>query len=95
LTPTSLVKAIKFCLDSNIQVQASRLGRKAESEQSGLEIAAQSFYRWITLHISQCSITKHDLATYAIIKNPDIRISAAVAAVLLREQLVKQSEIEQ
>lgn len=95
LTPLSLVKAVYACLNSDIQSCTLKIRRKAESKgKSGLDLAAQSFYRWIALCISPCSITEHELATYQIIEKPDISLSAAVASVLLQEKLLKRSEIE-
>ncbi|OOO07676.1 glycosyl transferase family 28 [Aspergillus oryzae] len=92
LSPDALYQALEFCLRPDVQ-ESTRAVQKQVHNESGLESAIKAFYRWLPPQVQKCDITNQNLAMYQIWNKPSMRISPEVAAVLLEEQLIKQTDI--
>ncbi|QRD92604.1 hypothetical protein F9C07_12563 [Aspergillus flavus] len=91
-SPDALYQALEFCLRPDVQ-ESTRVVQKQVHDESGLESAIKAFYRWLPPQVQKCDITNQNLAMYQIWNRPSMRISPEVAAVLLEEQLIKQTDI--
>ncbi|KAE8345472.1 hypothetical protein BDV24DRAFT_148080 [Aspergillus arachidicola] len=91
-TPDALYQALEFCLRPDVQ-ESTRVVQKQVHNESGLESAIKAFYRWLPPQAQRCDITNQNLAMYQIWNRPSMRISPEAAAVLLEEQLIKQTDI--
>ncbi|KAB8277313.1 hypothetical protein BDV30DRAFT_223501 [Aspergillus minisclerotigenes] len=91
-SPDALYQAVEFCLRPDVQ-ESTRVVQKQVHNESGLESAIKAFYRWLPPQVQKCDITNQNLAMYQIWNRPSMRISPEVAAVLLEEQLIKQTDI--
>ncbi|BAE66357.1 unnamed protein product [Aspergillus oryzae RIB40] len=91
-SPDALYQALEFCLRPDVQ-ESTRAVQKQVHNESGLESAIKAFYRWLPPQVQKCDITNQNLAMYQIWNKPSMRISPEVAAVLLEEQLIKQTDI--
>lgn len=92
LSPDALYQALEFCLRPDVQ-ESTRAVQKQVHNESGLESAIKAFYRWLPPQVQKCDITNQNLSMYQIWNKPSMRISPEVAAVLLEEQLIKQTDI--
>ncbi|KAE8332618.1 glycosyltransferase family 1 protein [Aspergillus sergii] len=90
--PDALYQALEFCLRPDVQ-ESTRVVQKQVHNESGLESAVKAFYRWLPPQAQRCDITNQNLAMYQIWNRPSMRISPEAAAVLLEEQLIKQTDI--
>ncbi|KAB8206676.1 UDP-Glycosyltransferase/glycogen phosphorylase [Aspergillus parasiticus] len=90
--PDALYQALEFCLRPDVQ-ESTRVVQKQVHNESGLESAIKAFYRWLPPQAQRCDITNQNLAMYQIWNRPSMRISPEAAAVLLEEQLIKQTDI--
>ncbi|KAE8315499.1 UDP-Glycosyltransferase/glycogen phosphorylase [Aspergillus transmontanensis] len=91
-SPDALYQALEFCLRPDVQ-ESTRVVQKQVHNESGLESAIKAFYRWLPPQAQRCDITNQNLAMYQIWNRPSMRISPEAAAVLLEEQLIKQTDI--
>ncbi|PIG88584.1 hypothetical protein AARAC_000957 [Aspergillus arachidicola] len=90
--PDALYQALEFCLRPDVQ-ESTRVVQKQVHNEPGLESAIKAFYRWLPPQAQRCDITNQNLAMYQIWNRPSMRISPEAAAVLLEEQLIKQTDI--
>ncbi|KAE8370947.1 UDP-Glycosyltransferase/glycogen phosphorylase [Aspergillus caelatus] len=91
-SPNALYQALEFCLRPDIQ-ESTRVVQKQVHDEAGLERAVQAFYRWLPPQVQKCDITNQNLAMYRVWNRPSLRISPEAAAVLVEEQLIKQTDI--
>lgn len=92
-SPGRFIEAVMFCLRTDVQQGALCLQR-AISADNGPDKTIELFHRSLSPHIKNCSIAQELLATFYVRSQPSIHLSAAVASVLLEEQVIEPQDLK-
>ncbi|PTB37786.1 uncharacterized protein TrAFT101_005335 [Trichoderma asperellum] len=92
LTAENLAEAIKFCLKPETQDQAKALGFKIR-EEDGTEVGSRSFHNHLDIDSLRCSVAPSRAAAWRL-KRTKVRLSPLVAAVLVKQGLLKYTDLK-
>lgn len=94
LTAMNLAEAINFCLTSEASVAAASIARQMCAE-NGVQAAAASFHRHLSVRDLRCDIIPTCPAVYEIKIRSDksIKVSAVVADILVKNEKLKAKQI--
>ena len=92
LSVQTLADAITEALQPTVTQRALHLSQQVARE-NGTEIGAQMFQKSLRLESLRCPLSGQTVAVWKI-KGSSLRVSALSAAVLLREKLVKPSDLK-
>jgi hypothetical protein len=94
LASEMITQAIRHCLQTETREFSSHIKKYIEKEGS-LANAVGSFYRHIQWQNMQCNLIKISPAVYQIEKGQStVQLSAAAAAVLVRSNALRRSELK-
>ncbi|KAF7551394.1 hypothetical protein G7046_g7738 [Stylonectria norvegica] len=92
LTAENLSEAIKFCLQPNTLERATEMGHRIREEQ-GTDVGGKSFHDHLDVDSLRCSIAPSRNAVWRV-RRTEVRLSPLVAAVLVKEGLLKYSDLK-
>lgn len=92
LTAESLAEAITTALKPETQARAKELGEKIRQEK-GTDLGAKSFHDFLDYDKMRCSIAPSRTAVWRVRKT-QVRLSALAAAVLVKEGLLRYSDMK-
>jgi sterol 3beta-glucosyltransferase len=94
LTVDKLIEGIKFVMSSSAIQSAQAIAQKMRQE-SGVDSAVDSFYRWLPLEEMQCQILSSHTARWLLTAGKTrIRLSDAAVAALLVEKRIKLDKLK-
>ncbi|KAJ5359172.1 uncharacterized protein N7496_011585 [Penicillium cataractarum] len=92
ISSEEVAQAIRQCLQPETRKISSHI-KEGLAKERGLANAVSSFYRHLQWENMQCDLTKTSPAVYHIEKGQSIKLSAAAAAVLVRSNAVRRSDL--
>lgn len=92
LTAENLAEAIKHCMLPETQEQARQLGESIR-EEKGIDLGGKSFHDHLDIDALRCSLTPSRVAVWRV-RRTKIKLSAFAAAVLIKEKMVKYSDLK-
>lgn len=92
LTADTLANAVKQALEPSISEQVQQLANHINSEQ-GAEEGAASFHACLSMKQLRCHLSPQNAAVW-VTKTSQVPLSSLATAVLLRENILKQSDLK-
>lgn len=92
LTAESLAESIQHCLKPETIEKAKSLGEKIREEE-GTDVGGRSFHAHLDIEALRCSIAPSRVAVWRV-RRTKVRLSAFSAAVLVRQGLIKYSDLK-
>lgn len=92
LTAENLATAIREALKPATQARAKELGQKIR-EEKGSDLGGKSFHEFLNTDSLRCSLAPSRVAVWRV-RRTQIRLSTLAAAVLVKEGLVKYTDLK-
>lgn len=92
LTAEKLADAIKFCLKPDTIEQAKVLGEKIR-EENGTEVGSDCFQKHLDIASMRCSLAPTRVAVWRV-RRTKVRLSTFAATVLVKQGLIKYSDLK-
>jgi UDP:flavonoid glycosyltransferase YjiC (YdhE family) len=92
LTAENLSEAIQFALQPQTQAKARELGEKIKQEK-GADVGGKSFHQFLNTDNMRCSLAPSRVAVWRV-RRSKVRLSALAAAVLVKQEWLKYSDLK-
>jgi UDP:flavonoid glycosyltransferase YjiC (YdhE family) len=92
LTADNLAEAIQFALQPQTQAKARELGEKIKQEK-GADVGGKSFHQFLNTDVMRCSLAPSRVAVWRV-RRSKVRLSAMAAAVLVKQEWLKYSDLK-
>lgn len=92
LTAEKLAESLKVCLRADTIEKAKSLGEKIR-EEDGTAMGGKSFHAHLDVDKLRCSLAPSRVAVWRV-KRTDVRLSALAATVLVKQGLIKYSDLK-
>lgn len=92
LTAEKLAESLKVCLQPDTIEKAKSLGEKIR-EEDGTAMGGKSFHAHLDVEKLRCTLAPSRVAVWRV-KRTDVRLSALAAAVLVKNGLIKYSDLK-
>jgi UDP:flavonoid glycosyltransferase YjiC (YdhE family) len=92
LTADNLAAGIEFAVRPETQARARELGEKIKLEK-GADVGGKSFHQFLNTDNMRCSLAPSRVAVWRV-RRSKVRLSALAAAVLVKQGLLKYSDLK-
>jgi UDP:flavonoid glycosyltransferase YjiC (YdhE family) len=92
LSAENLAAAIQFCMKPETQSRAHELGERIR-EEKGIDVGGKSFHDHLDVESLRCSIAPSRVAVWRV-RRTRIKLSGFAAEVLVREGLIKYTDLK-